>query len=120
MECMIIGSFGDEHAPGLRATPKHPLKPGDSYLPGFRQDLETIQSLIGKDSSKTLSYIFFEFPSEEYQRSKGMYLQKIKEFLQGCNTPGGETFSSLGSSSSVLTTCMLLFVTSLYFSCVQP
>lgn len=92
MECMIIGSFGDEHAPGMRAVPKEPLKPGGSYLPGFRQDLETIQSLIRKDSSKTLmiSYIFVDFPGEECQRPKGEYLQKIEEFLQACKTPGGE------------------------------
>lgn len=97
MECMIIGSFGDEHAPGVKAVCKTPLKPGGSYLPGFRQDLETIQSLIRKDSSKTLmiSYIFVDFPGEECQRPKGEYLQKIEEFLQGCKTPGGETFSSL-------------------------
>ena len=90
MECMIIGSFGDEHAPGVRAIPKDPLKPGGSFLPGFRQDLETIQSLIKEDSSKTLSYIFVDFPGEECQRLKGEYLQKIEEFLQECKTPGGE------------------------------
>ena len=92
MECMIIGSFGDEHAPGVRAIPKEPLKPGDSYLPGFRQDSETIQSMIRKDPSTTLIYIYLDFPSEEYQRPKQEYLQKIKEFLQGCKTPGGEIF----------------------------
>ena len=94
MECMIIGSFGDEHAPGVKAVPKDPLKPGGSYLPGFRQDLETIQSLIRKDSSKTLSfvYIFIDFPGEECQRTKGEYLKKIEEFLQECKTPGGEIF----------------------------
>ena len=90
---MIIGSFGDEHAPGLKVIPKDPLKPGDSYLPGFRQDLEMIQSLIREDSSKTLSCIFVDFPGKEC-RPKGEYLQKIVEFLQKCSTPGGKTFSS--------------------------
>lgn len=89
---MIIGSFGDEHAPGVRAIPKDPLKPGGSYLPGFRQDLETIQSLIRKDSSKTLSCIFVDFPGEECQRTKGDYLKKIEEFLRECKTSGGEIF----------------------------
>ena len=90
MECMIIGSFGDEHAPGVKAVPKASSKPGGSFLPGVRQDLETIQSLIREDSSKTLTYSFFDFPGEECQRPKGEYLQKIEEFLQECKTPGGE------------------------------
>ena len=90
----MIGSFGDEHAPGVRAIPKDPLTPGGSYLPGFRHDLETIQSLIRKDPSKTLSYIFVDFSGEEGQRPKGEYLRKIEDFLQECQTLGGETFSS--------------------------
>ena len=89
---MMIGSFGDERAPGVRAVPKDPLTPGGSYLPGFRQDLETIQSLISKDPSKTLSYIFVDFPGEECQRPKGEYLHKVEDFLQQCKTTGGETF----------------------------
>ena len=90
---MILGSFGDEHAPGVKVIPKDPLTPGGSYLPGFRQDLETIQSLIRKDPSKTLICVFVDFSGDECQRPKGEYLQKIEEFLQECKTPGGETFS---------------------------
>ena len=91
-EWMILGSFGDKHAPGVRAIPKHPLTPGGSYLHGFHQDLETIQSLITKDPSQTLSYIFIDFPGEECQRPKGEYLRKIEMFLQECKTPGGKIF----------------------------
>ena len=94
-EWMVLGSFSDEPAPGVKVIPKDPLKPGGSYLPGFCQDLETIQSLIRKDPSKTLIYVFVDFPGEECQRPKREYLQKIEDFLQECKTPGGETFSSL-------------------------
>ena len=95
MECMIIGSFGDEHAPGVRAISKDPIKPGGSYLPGFCQDLETIQSLIRKDPSKTLIYVFVDFPGEECQHPKRKYLQKIEDFLRECKTPGGKTGEDL-------------------------
>ena len=91
-EWMILGSFGDKYAPGVKAISKDLHKRSGSLLSGFRQDLETIQSLIRKDPSKTLISIFVDFPGEEGQRPKEEYLQKIKEFLQECKTPGGETF----------------------------
>ena len=90
MECMIIGSFGDQHAPGLRAIPKDPLTPGGGFLPGFHQELETIQSLIREDLSKTLTCIFIDFPGKQSQHPKGEYLQKIEALLQGYKTHEGE------------------------------
>ena len=92
MECMIIGSFGDQHAPGVRAVHKASSTSIGSFLPGVCQDLEKIQSLIRNDPSKTLIYSLVDFPGEECLCSKQEYLEKIEEFLQRCQTPGGETF----------------------------
>lgn len=90
MECMIIGSFGDEQAPGVRAVRKS--KPIGSFLPGVREDVDKIQTLIKKDPSKILAYSVVDFPGERCLCPKGDYLEKIEVFLQDCESPGGETF----------------------------
>ena len=90
MECMIIGSFGDEHAPWVRAVRKS--KPIGSFLPGVREDVDKIQTMIKKDPSKILAYSVVDFPGERCLRPKGDYLEKIEVFLQDCEAPGGETF----------------------------
>lgn len=88
MECMIIASFG-ETPTGVTAVPKVPSK-GGSFLPGVREDLMNVQTLIKNDPHKTLAYTFMDFPGEECLRPREEYLQHIEVFLQGCKTPGGE------------------------------
>ena len=87
---MFIGSFGDEHAPGVKVIPKRFCKPVGPYLPGVKQDLETMKSNIDKDPSKTFVCSLVDYPED--QRPKKEYLQKIANFLTECKTPGGEAF----------------------------
>lgn len=93
MECLLIGSFGDELAPGVKVIPKRFCKPIGPYLPGVKQDLETMNSKIEKDPSKTFAWSLVDYPED--QRPKEEYLQKIEEFLTQCETPGGEAFTQL-------------------------
>ena len=72
MECLFIGSFGDEHAPGVKVTPKRFCKPVGPYLPGVKQDLETMKSNIDKDPSKTFVCSLVDYPED--QRPKNEYL----------------------------------------------
>ena len=91
MECLFIGSFGDEHAPGVKVIPKRFCKPVGPYLPGVKQDLETMKSNIDKDPSKTFVCSLVDYPED--QRPKKEYLQKIANFLTECKTPGVEAFN---------------------------
>ena len=93
MECLLIGSFGDELAPGVKVIPKRFCKPIGPYLAGVKQDLETMKSKIDKDPSKTLACSLVDCPED--QRPKEEYLQLIEEFLTQCETPGGEAFTQL-------------------------
>ena len=73
----------------MTAVPKVPSK-GGSFLPGVREDLMNVQTLIKNDPHKTLAYTFMDFPGRECLRPREEYLQHIEVFLQGCKTPGGE------------------------------
>ena len=89
MECMIIGSFGDELPSGVNAVPKASSKCGP-FLPGVHQDLQEVQTRIRNDPHKTLVYTLVDFPCQGCLRPKQEYLQRIEDFLQGCKTPGCE------------------------------
>ena len=93
MKCLLIGSFGDELAPGVKVIPKRFCKPIGPYLPGVKQDLETMNSKIQGDPYKTITWSLVDYPED--QRPKEEYLQKIEEFLTQCETPGGEAFTQL-------------------------
>lgn len=82
MECLLIGSFGDKLAPGVKVIPKRFCKPIGHYLPGVKQDLETMKSIIDKDPSKTFACSLVDYP--EGQRPKREYLQNIEKFLTKC------------------------------------
>ena len=94
IECMIIGSFGEELPRGIKverrcsAVAQRSTR-GTSFLPGVREDAERIQEIIRNDPKKILSYVFLDFPGEKTLRSKDEYLEKIKTFLVDCKKHGG-------------------------------
>ena len=93
MECLLIGSCGDELAPGVKVIPKRFCKPIGPYLPGVKQDLETMNSKIQGDPYKTFTWSLVDYPEDQCPKEE--YLQKIEEFLTQCETPGGEAFTQL-------------------------
>ena len=99
IECMIIGSFGEELPRGIKverrcsAVAQRSTR-GTSFLPGVREDAERIQEIVRNDPKKILSYVFLDFPGEKTLRSKDEYLEKIKTFLVDCKKHGGILYSN--------------------------
>ncbi|XP_065883128.1 uncharacterized protein [Dysidea avara] len=90
---MIIGSFGDKYAEGIKCSPKEkrPLGAGaglikHDFLPGVRGDAEKLQDMIRKDKDKELVYSLMEIPG--VQETKQFYINYITKFFKECSKNG--------------------------------
>ena len=93
-QCMIIGSFGDKYAEGIKCSPKEkrPLGAGaglikHDFLPGVRGDAEKLQDMIRKDKDKELVYSLMDIPG--VQETKQFYINYITKFFKECSKNGG-------------------------------
>ena len=89
---MIIGSFGDTHAEGIKCSPKdkRPLEGAGpvthDFLPGVKEDTLRLQDMIRKDKSKELVCTLTDYPQE----SKRFYLDRIEKLFKECSKDGGQ------------------------------
>lgn len=97
IECMLIGSYGDQYSPNLKkrvvAKKAKPSSVGarDSKAPSglVAGDLDKLQAKICKDSRKVIACVLSDAPGAQQTRSH--YLEKIREFLVTCKTPAGNS-----------------------------
>ena len=93
LQCIIIGSFGDTHAGGIKYSPKDKRPLGGAgpvthdFLPGVKEDVLRLQEMIRKDKNKELVYTLMDYP--DLQESKEFYLDKIKKLFKECSKNGG-------------------------------
>ena len=96
VECMIIGSYGDELPSRLGAVPMKAARfiRESSFLHGVHEDFREIQDKIRSDPSKELVYAYPVFPgirkgtSELQPRAE--CIEKIEQLLKKCRQNGGE------------------------------
>ena len=86
-QCMVIGSYGNEHSLQVKAGIVPKQKPGGQFLGGVSDDLERVQDMIMNDPRKHLAYVLPDVPGA--QRSRSYYISKIENFLKACQNSGG-------------------------------
>jgi len=96
---MVIVSYGQEHDPETKAIPKEEMdlneistrteemKLTDGRGGAHTTELQIVKHLLNEDRLKTLKYEFEETGCD--QKSRQYYIDKIVQFFQNCQEPGG-------------------------------
>ena len=96
VECMIIGSYGDELPSRLGAVPMKAARRirESSFLHGVHEDFREIQDKIRSDPRKELVYAYPVFPGIRKGTSelnpRAECVDKIEQLLKKCRRNGGE------------------------------